>query len=214
MITGHFGVAAIAQSTLREPLRPLHLFLLFGASVAPDAVDVLYWLFGICSPYGLYSHTLHAVLLQAAVIGGVAFLVSGSWRMALLFVAVVLLHMPGDWITGQKLFAPGAEMMGLRLYDRPLWDWLLELPILLLGWLMLRRARTGPAWATSVYTLLFMMLVQTGFDLHGAATGRGVKPNACPRVEPPAVTTLVSAARSRHVGASATPRPIHTRSIQ
>ena len=214
MIGGHFGIAGVAQASLRQPLRPAHLFLLFGASVAPDVMDVLYWLFGICSPYGLFSHTIHAVVLQAAVIGGIAFLVSESPKVAALFVVVVLLHMPGDLITGRKLFAPGAEMLGMRLYEHPLWDWLLEVPILLLGWLVLRRRGRAPAWATSAWTLVLMVVMQTAFDVFGASTGQGVKPNACPRVAPPAATALVSVPRSRHVGAPETPLPLSTRSSQ
>ncbi len=214
MITGHFGVAALARSALREPIKPWYFFLLLGASVSPDVADVLYWLAGICSPYGLYSHTLHAVVLQAAVIGGVALLVSGSRPVALLFASVVMLHMPGDLITGRKLFAPGAEMMGLSLYQAPLWDWALELPILLLGWLVLRRNGRGPSWATSVYALVAMVLLQSAFDAFGALDGRGVKPNACPRVAPPSAMALVTMAGTRHVGAPDTPFPLPIRSSQ
>lgn len=204
MITGHLGIAGIARSSVREPLKPAWFALLLGASLAPDVADLLYWVAGICSPYGLYSHTLHAVVIQAAVIGGIALLVSGSRSVALLFAVVVLLHMPGDWFTGRKLFAPGGEMMGLRLYERPLWDWALELPILLLGWLMLRRGGKAPAWATSVWSLLLMVLLQTGFDILGASRGGGVKPNACPRIAP-GDQALVTMPRARHVGASASP---------
>jgi hypothetical protein len=208
VIIGHFGVASLARSALREPIKPLHYFLLLGASVAPDVTDVLYWIAGVCSPYGLYSHTLHAVVLQAAVLGGVALLVSGSRGLALLVAVVVLLHMPGDLITGRKLFAPGAEMMGLGMYRWPVWDWAIEVPILVVGWLVLRRSGHGPKWATSVYALGCMVLLQTVFDVFGHLDGRGVKPNACPRVAPPAAVALVTPPGSRHVGAPATPPSI------
>ncbi|MEO7457486.1 MAG: hypothetical protein ABIY52_14570 [Gemmatimonadaceae bacterium] len=204
MITGHFGITGFARSFVREPLKPLYFFLLLGASVSPDVLDMFYWLFEVCSPSGLYSHTIYAVALQAAVIGGIALLVTGSRAAALLFACAVLLHMPADWITGRKLFVPGAELMGLRLYDRPLWDWAVEVPILVAGWWMLRRAGRGPRWATTAYALAGMILGQTVFDL---LTGGGVKPNACLNAAIPSPAALVTAPLTRHVGAPS--QPLH-----
>ena len=163
----------------------LFLALLFAAAV-PDAVDTLFWAFNICSPYGLYSHTLHAVVLEAAIVGGVMFLITGSRAVALTFVLVVLLHSPADFFTGRKLFAPGGELLGLRFYDRPLFDWLVEIPTVTIGWWMLRRSGRGPRWATSVWALALLLATQTTLDLFVLGGGRGLKPNACPVVASPA----------------------------
>jgi hypothetical protein len=203
VITAHLGIAAMARAAVREPLKPFHLLLLFGASVVPDAMDVLYWVTGVCSPYGLYSHTLPALLLQAAVIGGIAFLVTGSRVVALLFVTVVMLHMPGDLITGRKLVMPGGEMAGLRLYDQPVTDWLVEVPVVILGWWILRRSGRAPRWASSVWALVLMLLVQTQFDAYAQIQGHGVKPNACRRAGQPESRALVPRPGSRHVGGRA-----------
>jgi hypothetical protein len=155
------------------------------ASVAPDITDALYWVIGFCSPYGLYSHTIHAVVLEAALIGGVVLLVTGSRTMSLVFVIVVLLHVPADYITGRKLVVPGGEMVGLRLYDRPWLDWVLEVLIAVIGWWLLRRSGRAPRWAVSLWTLLMAVLLQTTLDALSTPRGGGFKPNACPVVSSP-----------------------------
>lgn len=156
------------------------LMVAFGlASFAPDIMDAAYFAFGICSPYGLYSHTLHAVVLQAAVVGGVAYLVTGSRVATATFAVIVLLHIPADALTGRKLLMPGGEMNGLLLYEHPLYDFLLEVPTGILGWWMLRRSGTAPRWATSSGVLLLGLIAQAAFDVDAARSSRGIKPNAC-----------------------------------
>ena len=183
MITGHFGVAGAAQSVSRDRIGPALFAALLLAALAPDITDVLYFVAGICSPYGLYSHTVHAVVLEAALIGGAVLLSTGSRRSAVLFVVVVLLHIPADFITGQKLIVPGGEMFGLRLYDHPLYDWLLEVPIVVAGWYVLRRGGRGPRWALSAWALMLTIILQTTFDVVSVIRGQGIKPNACPVVD-------------------------------
>jgi hypothetical protein len=178
VITGHLGVAAAARSVSRAPMGSILFIALLFAAVVPDAVDTLYWAIGVCSPYGLYSHTSYALVLEAAIVGGVAFLATGSRGVALTFVVVVLLHSPADYFTGQKLFVPGGEMHGLRLHDRPIIDWLLEVPLATAGWWLLRRSGRGPRWAISVWALVAIILVQTAIDAL-AGGRRGMKPNAC-----------------------------------
>ena len=188
MITGHFGIAAAARSLSRERMGSVLFAGLLLASIAPDITDALYFVAGICSPYGLFSHTLHAVVIEAAIAGGVVLLATGSRRVALMFVVIVLLHAPADLTTGRKLLVPGGDMYGLRLYDVPLYDWLLELPIVIGGWWLVRRSGRAPRWAVSAWALGLTLLLQTSFDVAGAIRGRGVKPNACPVIPPPAQT--------------------------
>lgn len=179
MITGHLGVAGLARSRSSQPTSTDLLLALFAASVAPDILDVMYVVVGFCNPYGLFSHTLHAVVLEAAVIGGVAFLATESAATALLFVTVVLLHVCGDLITGQKLLVPAGELVGLHLYTRPALDWLLECPLALLGWWTLRRQGKSPRWSASIWGACVLLVIQTSFDLYAATHIKGVKPNAC-----------------------------------
>jgi hypothetical protein len=188
VITGHLGVAGIVRSVSHANMNSGMFVALVLASLAPDIADELYFLLGICSPYGLYSHTLHAVVLEAAIIGGMAFLATGSRVTALTFAFVVLLHVPADYFTGSKLLTPGGEMVGLSWYDRPLYDYLLELPIVLLGWWLLRRSGRAPRWTTSVWVLVLVLIVQTAFDVRFAGANRGVKSSAC-FLAPAAVST-------------------------
>ena len=179
MITGHLGVAGIVRSLAHEEMSTGQLFAFALASFAPDIMDAAYFAFGICSPYGLYSHTVHAVVLQAAVIAGGAYLVTGSRVATVTIAAIVLLHIPADALTGRKLLLPGGEMTGLLLYDHPLYDFLLEVPSVGLGWWMLRRSGNAPRWVTSAGVLLLGLGVQAAFDVALARSPRGFKPNAC-----------------------------------
>ncbi len=179
MITGHFAIASAAASAPRARIGTLAFFALLLASLTPDVVDVAYSLTGICSPYGLYSHTVHAVVLQAAVVGGAAFLASGSRSRGVLFAAVVLLHMPADYFTGSKLLLPGGEIVGMNLYDVPLHDFLLEVPVLVAGWWLLRRSERAPRWTSSPWTLVALVLVQGSFDALRLGEGGRLKPSRC-----------------------------------
>ena len=188
MITGHFGVAAIAGSASRARMSHGMFIALVLASLAPDIVDTLFATLGVCNPSGLYSHTLYAAVLEAAIIAAIAFLATGSRVTALTFAVVVLLHIPADYFTGRKLFLPGGEMVGLLWYERPLYDYLLEVPIVLLGWWLLHRSGRAPRWVTSALAIVPVLVMQTAFDVVSARTSRGIKPNACFRT-PTAVST-------------------------
>jgi len=155
VITGHLGVAAAARG--RWPVVPLTWLVV--ASVAPDLLDVAY----------------PAAAITAAVLGGIAFLTTGSRVAGLLVAGVVLAHLPLDFVTGHKLYWPGGPLLGLQLYDRPLLDFLAEVPVLLAGWWMLRRTGRGPRWAVVGAAIGGLVLVQGAFDL---AQG-GLKPTAC-----------------------------------
>lgn len=179
MITGHFAIASAVASLPRRRASTFAFLALLVASLLPDGVDVLYSITGICSPYGLYSHTIHAVVLQAAVVGGLVFLASGSRPMTAVFVAVVLLHIPADYLTGHKLLMPGGEMVGLNLYEVPLYDFLLEAPALVAGWWLLRRRQRGPQWTSHLWTLVALLLVQGTFDALKLGEGGRLKPSRC-----------------------------------
>ena len=175
MITGHLGIAGMARSLSRAKTSSGLLVAFALASIAPDVMDVAYFALGICSPYGLYSHTLHAVILQAAIVAGAGYLTTRSPGTALGLGLIVLLHLPADFITGHKLLMPGGDMVGLNVYGRPFLDFLVEVPIALLGWWAMRRRATAPRWATSIWMFVLVVGIQTAFD----ATRKGVKPSAC-----------------------------------
>ena len=171
MITGHLGVAAAARG--RWPV--VSLYWLLPAAIAPDLLDVGYALIGVCSPYGLYSHTVPAAALTAAVLGGAAFLATGSRATGLVIAGVVLAHLPLDLVTGHKIYWPGGPLLGLSWYDRPVLDFLVEVPIVAGGWWLLRKSRRGPRWAAMGAAIVALVAGQGAFDL----LHRKLKPSAC-----------------------------------
>ena len=179
MIAGHLGIAGAAYSGRRDS----SLFWLLGASLAPDVVDALFVVAGSCNPYGLYSHTLPAAALIAAVTGAIAYFATGQRVTGVLAALLVLAHLPPDYVTGRKLFWPGGELYGLRLYERPLADFTLEAAIATGGWWLVRSRRWAPRWATGWLALAVLLLLQGTIDVMGARRG-GMKPTACKSAEP------------------------------
>jgi hypothetical protein len=174
VITGHLGIAGAAHAGRHDSSLPW----LLGAAMAPDIVDALFVVVGSCNPYGLYSHTLLAAALLAVVVGAVAYFATGQRATGWLAAVLVLAHLPADFITGRKLFWPGGELMGLRLYERPAADFVLEGLLVLLGWWLLRRQPSAPRWATSRLALAALLVFQLSTDIAGSLRS-GMKPSAC-----------------------------------
>ena len=179
MITGHLGVAGAVRGATRTSTGALLLFALLVASLTPDIVDGAGVLFHICNPYGLYSHTVPAVAIEAALVGALAYLMTGSRSITLSFVVVVILHIAADYFTGRKLLMPGGEMVGLRGYDRPLRDFIVEVSLVVVGWWLLRRSGCTPRWTTAPWLLLFAIGVQAAFDSTVVGHGSSLKATAC-----------------------------------
>ncbi|HET9798990.1 MAG TPA: metal-dependent hydrolase [Gemmatimonadaceae bacterium] len=180
MITGHLGIAGAAQAGRRDS----SLLWLLGASMAPDVVDGLFYLARTCNPNGLYSHTLPAAALLAVVTGAIAYVATKQRATGALCALLVLAHLPPDFITGHKLFWPGGEIMGLRLYDHPIADFALESALVVTGWWLLRRRGGAPRWATGRAALVAVLVLQIAVEGAGAVLG-GVKPSACGAVDLP-----------------------------
>jgi len=183
VIVGHLGVAGAAYSVRRDS----SLFWLLGASLAPDLVDALFVVAGSCNPHGLYSHTVPAAALIAVVTGAVAYAVTGRRVTGVLAAALVMAHLPLDYVTGQKLFWPGGEFAGLRLYHYPAADFAVESLLAAGGWWVVRSRTRTPRWATGWLALAALLVLQGTLDVLGARND-GVKPSACARAEP-AVTS-------------------------
>jgi hypothetical protein len=133
VIVGHVGLAGAVRGMAPKA----SLLWLLPAAVGPDLLDVGYAIAGVCNPYGLYSHTIPAVVLLAAVVGGAA-LLTANRATALACALVVLLHPALDYVTGNKLVWPGGDLVGLGWYDRPGLDFVLEVALLTGGWLIAR----------------------------------------------------------------------------
>ena len=174
MITGHLGIAGAAHASRRDSTLPW----LLVAAMAPDIVDALFVVARQCNPSGLYSHTVLAAALLGVVFGALAYYVTGQRATGVLSTLLVLVHLPLDFITGRKLFWPGAELMGLRLYDHPIGDFFVESALVVLGWWLLRGKPWAPRWATGRAALVSLLVVQIAVEVVGTMKG-GAKPSAC-----------------------------------
>ena len=176
MITGHLGVAGLLRPTQGRKFGQGAFVALAIASLFPDVLDGVFFLIGFCSPYGLYSHTIYSVLLQSAVVGATAFLFFDSPTVGVVFASAVILHLAADFFTGLKLMVPGGEFVGLNVYDRPWLDFVLEVPVVVSGWLVARRY-SERTWMTSRWVLVLVLGVQLFYDATHSRRLR--KPTAC-----------------------------------
>lgn len=185
MISGHLAIAlgiraGIKRSDLFDRGRWL-LPALVIAAIAPDLADLAYARARFCSPLGLYSHGIVPLLttaLAAVVIGWVLFT---NGKIAGLLALAVLVHLPADFVTGEKLLWYNGPVVGLNLYRWPIADFFIELPVIVGGWWLLRRspgARQAHPWATSALALAALIALQGAMDA-AKLMGEKVKPNAC-----------------------------------
>jgi hypothetical protein len=132
MYIGHVGAALAAKRARRS----IGLLVLLIATYTPDWVDT-----GLClalryNPDGMLSHSIPAILLFALV-GFVVFgAITRDWTGALIVAAVIISHYFLDLVTGTKPTWPGGPMIGLRLYDRPVVDFIVEGLAILVGALL------------------------------------------------------------------------------
>jgi hypothetical protein len=170
MVTGHLGIAMAARR--RWPAIPV--VLLLAASVFPDLVDLAKAVANIHVAHGLYSHTLPAVAVQTVVLGVITALWLRSPVAGVVVAALVALHLPADYITGDKLLWENGPIVGLDLYDRPLFDLGLEILLLSTCWALLRRSADAPRWVRSRAVLALLLFVQCTVNAIGVANARNV----------------------------------------
>jgi hypothetical protein len=181
MITGHIGIAFGARALDRRELDArAPLLWLLAASVAPDMLDGLYALGQYCNPEGIFSHSLPAIAMLATLFAAGAFLHTRSVTTAVLVAGLVALHLPPDYVTGRKALWPGGPVVGLYVYRWGWLDFLMELPVVIAGWWMLRRARFTPRWVVSGLALAALLTVQLSFDVSTEVIGPR-PPRSCRR---------------------------------
>jgi hypothetical protein len=174
MVIGHLGVAMVARG--RWPRVPLSVLAV--ASVLPDFVDLALAALRVCAPNGAYSHSLPAAAILAVASGVIAALWWRSGDAGALVAAVVLLHLPADYITGLKVLWPGGPVIGLDLYSLPIADFALELLVAFAGWRYLRSRDPLPRWVGRPVALAALIALQAAMDAASYVVGP-VKPNAC-----------------------------------
>ncbi|MGH7654015.1 MAG: metal-dependent hydrolase [Gemmatimonadaceae bacterium] len=172
MIVGHFGMAyGVRALDKRDPDACVSLLWLLAAAIAPDILDGVFALGKYCNPDGMMSHSLPAVAILAVVFGVAAFLHTRRATTALLVAGMVVLHLPPDFLTGRKLLWPGGPVVGLYIYRWPWLDLLVEVPVIVGGWWMLRRTPFTPRLAVSGLALAAMLTVQCALDLQSQLRG-------------------------------------------
>jgi hypothetical protein len=163
MYIGHVG-AALGAKRVRTSIS---LLVLLVATYTPDWVDTGLCLSGAYNPEGMLSHSIPAIALLA-VLGFAAYAIgTGDWRAALVVAAVIVSHMFLDWITGYKPAWPGGPMIGLRLYDHPIADFLAEGLVIAIG--AFAYARTLPPrkrpWIDASIMFGALAALQLGLDV-------------------------------------------------
>lgn len=181
MIVGHVGIAGAARALdRRAPGAAAPILWLLAACVAPDMVDGALALGKYCNPGGLFSHSLPAVAALATLFGCAAFLHTRSAVTALMVAGLVLFHLPPDFITGRKVLWPDGPVVGLYIYRWGWLDFIVEAPVIVAGWWMLRRTTFTPRLAVSGLALFALLSVQAAFDLATEVNGPRT-PRACTR---------------------------------
>ena len=163
MYIGHVGVALAAKR-----VRPsIGLLVLLVSTYAPDWVDGGLCLAGAYNPSGVLSHSIPVVALIALLGFALYAIKTRDWIGALVVGAVIVSHMLLDWITGYKLTWPGGTMIGLRLYDRPILDFIVEGVVIVVGaglWAQTLPPRKRP-WIDVAVLLGALLALQLGVDV-------------------------------------------------
>jgi hypothetical protein len=163
MYIGHVG-AALGAKRARSSIG---LLVLLVATYTPDWIDTGLCLAGAYNPQGMLSHSIPAIALLAGLGFAAYATATRDWISALVVAAVILSHMFLDWITGYKSTWPGGPMIGLRLYDHPVADFIAEGIVIVIGALLY--ARTLPPrkrpWIDAWTMLGALLLIQLGVDI-------------------------------------------------
>jgi hypothetical protein len=138
MRLGHIAFALLARTA-----RPrLSLVLLVPVAYGPDLVEGAFDVLGRNNP--ILSHSLISVGLCATLTALAVFVRHRSAMDALAVWLVYVSHWPADFINGLKPTWPGGPVVGLQLYDRPVFDWALELALLAACWIVYRKLSPPP----------------------------------------------------------------------
>lgn len=162
MVTGHVAVAYAARA--RWPRA--ELFALMVATLVPDLADFVLPQGDQCrTSCELYTHAFPAVLLLAGAMAALAWSIWHRRITAILAGTLVVVHVVCDTLTGYKKFWIGGPDMGLSLFNHEVADFALESSMMMLAWIILRRARDAPRWATHPTAIVALLIVQALFDL-------------------------------------------------
>lgn len=168
MYLGHIGVALGARGIRRD----IPLLTLLLATYAPDWVDAGLCVVGAYNPSGMFSHSLPAVAVLAALALIAYRLSTRELASGLIVAGVVVSHMLLDWITGYKPTWPGGPVIGLGLYAYPIADLIVESLVILTGVMLYRRTLPGRSrvWIDVATMLGALILMQAAITVARALT--------------------------------------------
>ena len=159
MYAGHAALALFAKA--KRPRVPL--VLLVPLAFAPDWVELIAAAFGRHNR--MISHSLVSVGIGATLFAVTYLLATRSAADAAAVWLTYVSHWPADFITGIKPTWPGGPMVGLHLYQHPIWDVVLETVLVVVAWLVYRRSLKPEVQKRSVAALipLGLIAIQIGF---------------------------------------------------
>jgi hypothetical protein len=137
---GHIAFALAAKGA--RPDTPLPLLVL--AAQGPDWVEAALRFGPAARSAELWSHGAVGVAVGAAAVAVLAALVTRSSAAPVLGALLYASHLPADLVTGFKPVWAGGPWLGRALYARPVHDFLLESALVVLAWLVYRRALAAP----------------------------------------------------------------------
>jgi hypothetical protein len=172
VINGHLALAFVTSARTRDG----RMAWLLAASFAPDLLDAALARTTICNPFGLYSHSVPAILALSTVAAVTCWSVTRDSRLSMACLALGVVHLPLDLITGSKAWWPFAPLLGFDLYQWPTVDITFEVSVLAGAWWYARRTLgSSRIWRSSWFVLLCaaaqgLVLLRQG-DGRGAAVG-------------------------------------------
>ncbi len=162
MVTGHLSMAYLARA--RWPRT--EIVALLAASILPDLADFVLPQGNQCrTTCGMFTHAFPAFLVLALAASVLSWFIWHRKATAILVFAMVVLHVVADFVTGHKPFWYGGPPVGLALYDHQVLDFLLEVPMAMAGWWVLRRSLEPPGPAVRWWALVLLVAGQAAFDL-------------------------------------------------
>lgn len=134
------------------------MWLLVAATQGCDWVQAVACVSAPIGESAMWSHSVPAVAVLAAVLALAAYLSTGDGRVAAMTGAVALSHVLADYVTGVKPTWPGGPTIGLDLYSLPLLDLTVETGVLVLGWLVYRRSLSPDSRSSRLAWALLLVL--------------------------------------------------------
>jgi hypothetical protein len=168
MYGGHIGIALAGKGFRRT----IPLWVLIVATQLPDWADAAVCSAGVSRPPSeMLSHSLPAIAVFSAVMAAIYYASQRDALGSVLVAGVVVSHMVADFLTGLKPTWPGGPYIGLRLYERPAVDFVVEATVIVIGWIIYRRSlpddrrRSTPTILILASVLLLQLAASMSFAL-------------------------------------------------